>query len=1272
MAHLFQRRQAAVDFIPEDNTDPDQHGYRQDIQDSQDAKTDQEYLESNQGIQQMGQETAVIGSVLSKEATELVHWAKGSRAHVALKVAGTDVVIASWWDEHVASAIEHGDLEAYDLHTSAYRYAAKYQLLPEDTIGKKATLVRSPTAGRFPLNKEEAPNEETQEEASQTNRNRNSSYGNKRCGGIHRLCSGETFRLPNHTRRVTSSGPRSRNQAYIGKFKDLLILSKQRGFTHFCFESPRLMICRYSEGMWMSLEFSFRGITEEGPGWAQVAKPNYTAQPPKGFRLIAGYLGIKASLFIKKGTEVPNEETQEEDCRTGRNRNSSYSNEGCGGIPGLGVISSSWNQTNRGRTASGSQGFGPFISIGKLKDILILSKQRGFTHCLYTHPDVIVAREGQGGWEVISLRFVRMTTDGPAWEFKAVLSVEAQLPKGARLITGYLGIKASLFIKKGTEVPNEETQEEDCRTGKSSSKGRSADRKSGSFGGVRSEGYPGEPVEQPKSKRTAAGSPENYVSPGSVKDILTLLRLSNYRYTHFILALPTLTVFCQIGDIWHATGYLSSYPNKSQGGNYAWLRTGTLVTCPGGQLPVNAKPITGYLGIKASLFIKKGTEAPNEETQEEDCQTGRSSSKGRSVYMQHHGGIHPALPRTASRDCDAQRTGRGHTAASFSPFAAAGTLKQFLEAWKQVGYTHKCVSLPGVVLFTHINGLWHQTCFISSYPEQIEGQFTWGIEKALDTCPRGELPKEASPIAGYLGIKASLFIKKGTEAPNEETQEEDCQTHRNRNSSYGDEGCGGIPGLGVIPPTWNYPDTRRAASSPQGVGPQAYIGKLKTALGDTNAELAYATTDAPQERYDPDFDIGDGRDFEERNELTLPEDQESSEDPERLEFVLPMGPGWLEFVEKLHDLADGSEIQTEDGYTLVKHGDVFANGEIQFHFKDFKSGAQFLLPAIAIKQAIIASEVPYDRSQRRSPQDCEASGGTRTSRMRGGSTRGVHRLGALPSPRLQADARRLGSGQEGARYCTTYGKIKDVLLRFRNRGFTHFSFNTPQLFLAREGQGGWEVLELEFVGMASEGPGWAARSSLKVEPGLPNGFQPISGYLGIKASLFNRQAVISSEVHNDRTQRRSSQDSETSGSPGADRMHGGSDWRIPRLGALPPSWNQTNQGRKVGSPKGVRTHATFGKVKDVLLEARSRGFTHFSFNTPQLFLAREGQGGWEVLELEFVGMAPGGPAWEFVGTLQVEQCSPTGSRPISGYLGIKANLFKHQAIISSEVLYDGN
>lgn len=135
MAELFKKK-AVVDHIPgEDDVDPSLLE-----ENPADKGNTQDYRDSNQD-ERYGNH--ITGSLIPQDATELVRWRKGNRSHVALRTAGSHKTIVSWWDEHVTAAIEAGDLEVSDMHTSAYKYAADHHLLPQipvNSVGKKAAL----------------------------------------------------------------------------------------------------------------------------------------------------------------------------------------------------------------------------------------------------------------------------------------------------------------------------------------------------------------------------------------------------------------------------------------------------------------------------------------------------------------------------------------------------------------------------------------------------------------------------------------------------------------------------------------------------------------------------------------------------------------------------------------------------------------------------------------------------------------------------------------------------------------------------------------------------------------------------------------------------------------------------------------------------------------------------------------------------------------------------------------------------------------------------
>ena len=139
MAKLFQRLtpvSAAVTHIPgEDEVDPDVLE-----QTAADPSSRQDFRDSNQDGRFGNRVTNVTSAVVSKEATELVRWAKDGRRHIALRVASTQKVVASWWDDHIDQALLAGDLDAGDMHTAAYTYAAKHNLLPAPSSPKSAAL----------------------------------------------------------------------------------------------------------------------------------------------------------------------------------------------------------------------------------------------------------------------------------------------------------------------------------------------------------------------------------------------------------------------------------------------------------------------------------------------------------------------------------------------------------------------------------------------------------------------------------------------------------------------------------------------------------------------------------------------------------------------------------------------------------------------------------------------------------------------------------------------------------------------------------------------------------------------------------------------------------------------------------------------------------------------------------------------------------------------------------------------------------------------------
>lgn len=144
MATLFTKQHlAAVTHIP-DESDVDPELLEQT---PGQPNSTQDYRDSNQDDRFGNRVTNTKGAAyVPKEATELVRWAEKGRAHVALKYAGASIV--SWWDEHVTAAVDAGDLDPHDMHTSAYRYAEAKGLLPtpEPVQGKKAALLQRTAA----------------------------------------------------------------------------------------------------------------------------------------------------------------------------------------------------------------------------------------------------------------------------------------------------------------------------------------------------------------------------------------------------------------------------------------------------------------------------------------------------------------------------------------------------------------------------------------------------------------------------------------------------------------------------------------------------------------------------------------------------------------------------------------------------------------------------------------------------------------------------------------------------------------------------------------------------------------------------------------------------------------------------------------------------------------------------------------------------------------------------------------------------------------------
>lgn len=144
MAKLFQRSaapvQAAVTHIPgESDVDPDVLE-----QTAADPSTGKDYRDSNQDDRFGNRVTNVTGSLApGQEHTELVRWAKDGRRHIALRMASTKQVVASWWNDHIDQAILSGDLDPEDMHTAAFNYASKHGLLPKqlpNVEGKQAAL----------------------------------------------------------------------------------------------------------------------------------------------------------------------------------------------------------------------------------------------------------------------------------------------------------------------------------------------------------------------------------------------------------------------------------------------------------------------------------------------------------------------------------------------------------------------------------------------------------------------------------------------------------------------------------------------------------------------------------------------------------------------------------------------------------------------------------------------------------------------------------------------------------------------------------------------------------------------------------------------------------------------------------------------------------------------------------------------------------------------------------------------------------------------------
>ena len=158
----------------------------------------------------------------------------------------------------------------------------------------------------------------------------------------------------------------------------------------------------------------------------------------------------------------------------------------CRGICRVGAIPPTRNEANTGRPSQGAQGLGERVFVGKLRDLLLAYKSKRFTHFRYSSPGVVIAREGQGGWEVVALEFVRMTPDGPAWGLSSGMQVEQDPPQGVQLIVGAFRIKASLFTLKAIikeEVDHDRTRKEGSETSGDSSRGDDCGRMHGVVGG---------------------------------------------------------------------------------------------------------------------------------------------------------------------------------------------------------------------------------------------------------------------------------------------------------------------------------------------------------------------------------------------------------------------------------------------------------------------------------------------------------------------------------------------------------------------------------------------------------------------------------------------------------------------------------------------------------------------------------------------------------------------------------------------------------------------
>jgi hypothetical protein len=68
-------------------------------------------------------ETAAGAAFPERGDTHIETWFERDRAHVALYESHSQSLIAEWWDEDVAQAVEDGFLNPRDYHRSAYEYA---------------------------------------------------------------------------------------------------------------------------------------------------------------------------------------------------------------------------------------------------------------------------------------------------------------------------------------------------------------------------------------------------------------------------------------------------------------------------------------------------------------------------------------------------------------------------------------------------------------------------------------------------------------------------------------------------------------------------------------------------------------------------------------------------------------------------------------------------------------------------------------------------------------------------------------------------------------------------------------------------------------------------------------------------------------------------------------------------------------------------------------------------------------------------------------------